>query len=171
MTTIGALNKALDDGPWLTLLALADLHEEQGDEWKASGYRWLEKCHKKPFVCEQPAREKGSRRFLCWGWKIKHSLLTEIDLYPDETALAGVQRSAWCRLNRIAVMDWQPMMMTMHPDGTPWRSDFRFPSVSSAYAFAAEAVGAWLYEKEHGKRTEKRIRKLSHRITFTTPME
>lgn len=62
-----ALLKALDDGPRLTLLALADRAEELGDQELAAGYRWLARHDKRPryagLFSAWPAR---------WMWDYSH---------------------------------------------------------------------------------------------------
>ena len=65
MTTIDQLNRdrinrELDQGFSPHLLALADLHEEQGDLWKAKAYRWLAERRKTPSLAAD-AR---------WGWHV-----------------------------------------------------------------------------------------------------
>lgn len=50
---------SLDDGPWLTYLALADEAEEAGDPHLAAGWRWLKREMRHPDYHPHSDR---------WGW-------------------------------------------------------------------------------------------------------
>jgi hypothetical protein len=119
-----ALEASLDAPPWLTLLALADWHEERGEAGIAAGYRWLVAWERSPTWMRgnnrwrwytalyfQP-RRKPTRRAINWN---------HADDLPDVTL-----QWASCHNGRA--------------------SDYR--TRSRAYRAAAWAVGRWLKEAE-----------------------
>ncbi len=48
MRDVEKLLKALVEEPWHTLMALADLHEEEGDAVRAAGYRYFVEKRRRP---------------------------------------------------------------------------------------------------------------------------
>lgn len=68
------INRELDQGFSPHLLALADLHEEQGDLWKAKAYRWLAERNKTPALGDDGR----------WGWYFARSEMNYGSKLPSQ---------------------------------------------------------------------------------------
>lgn len=125
MTDEQGIRKTLDDGPWLTLLAWADLLEEQGDTKTATGMRWLVEIRRYPScMCHNPKE-----------WRVKWSWVRV------------------CHLHRLHLKnpsrDRGDKLYYYHPlgDSNPQPIHKRlFKTVSEAYLYAAKMVGMQLLE-------------------------
>lgn len=123
MTNRKALEADLDGGPWLTLLALADLCEEEGDLDSAAGYRWLVAWKKEP-------HSWGAGGSGGWQWAVGQCELT-----PGDRPGRGLPVNHWKAgtkddLPRVGALEGQLFVNSR--------------SRSEAYRKAAKLIGRWL---------------------------
>lgn len=128
-----ALNGALDSEPWLTLMALADLHEERGEQALALGYRWLAKRRKRPIF--------GYSRRYYW------QLVDDIPPRPGPKRPLNKRTAfAWDFPSKLSLMGQEKHGLCGH--GPEPGFSLLFPTASAAYRAAAQAVGQVLLKEK-----------------------